>query len=166
MTDDRKLEPAIGGRLRSEEPRLHRRTDVGLVCDDLDGATYSLEEDLTESLREWYREQIAMVRIERTLPEAQEYRRLVAARRRAPRRPSPVAPVEAVPENGPVSEPEWLSTRAAARLLRVRNQTLYACADEAIAADVAQETGRGGQRRHVRWNRDLLPGWWAGRSGA
>lgn len=161
MGDNKLLEPRPGS------SRLHRRADT-TGCDAVVSSTLDpFEEDLTESLREWYREQIAMVRIERTLPEAQEYRRLIAGRQRARRAPRPAPPAPPTPapvEEQPSPDPTWLSTRAAARLLRVRNQTLYACADEAIAVEVAQETGQGGQRRHVRWRQDLLPGWWSSRS--
>lgn len=63
----------------------------------------------------------------------------------------------------PAPAQTWISTRAAARVVRTRNERLYALADEGIRAGVARSTGSAwGERRHVRWRKELLQGWWTG----
>ena len=68
--------------------------------------------------------------------------------------PPPVPPPPVRPA------PKWISTRAAARLLRVRNETLYYARDRALAAGVAREVGAGQVRRHVQWDEHQLQQWW------
>lgn len=61
--------------------------------------------------------------------------------------------------------PEWVSTRSAARLLHVRNTRLYEASEDGIRDGVARNAGSAvGERKHVRWRQDLLPGWWQGRT--
>jgi hypothetical protein len=125
-----------------------------------------LLDDDVELTRRWFVEQQEFERLIEVLPEAREHRRRRAGRRRAGTldRPSPPGIREIQPPPAPPdASPPWISTRAAARLLRVRNQTLYAAAPEAIAAGVARDTGAGDRRRHVRWRADQVLAWWSAR---
>jgi hypothetical protein len=74
-----------------------------------------------------------------------------------PSEPRPLAP--------PVPDPVALiSTKAAARHLRVRPSRLFALCEEALADGVARRTGTGTQRQHVRWRLDRIDTWWRSRS--
>ncbi len=77
-------------------------------------------------------------------------------------RTTPPEPAHAERPEPAVQPPTWISTRAAARTVRTRNETLYDLVDDGIRVGVAKETGSAwGKRRHVRWRADLLPGWWS-----
>ena len=53
-----------------------------------------------------------------------------------------------------------LSTRQAARYLRIRNTTLAAATDAAAAAGFAHRKGSGTERKAYRWKRSGLKEWW------
>ena len=62
--------------------------------------------------------------------------------------------------------PRPISTKTAAKLLRVRAMTLYEAAREDLAAGraiPATKTGKGSERTHLRWDPDQLASWWSER---
>lgn len=76
-----------------------------------------------------------------------------------------VVPAEPRPADPPVPHPEaFVSTKGVACHLRVRPARLYALCDQALADGVAQRTGSGERRQHVRWRLDRLGAWWRSQS--
>ncbi len=62
--------------------------------------------------------------------------------------------------------PRPVSTKTAAKLLRVRAMTLYEAAREDLAASrpiPATKAGRGTERMHLRWDPDRIAAWWSER---
>ena len=70
---------------------------------------------------------------------------------------------EVLEELEPEPEPRRIGTKEAARELRVRAARLYAAAREDLGAGLeipGEEVGDGTQRKHLRWDPELLGEWW------
>lgn len=70
-------------------------------------------------------------------------------------------PDKPAPTREPEPEPRWISSNAAARLLRVRKADVYALVDRGLTEGIARRTGGGQRRQHTRWNESTLPEWWS-----
>ena len=159
-TDPTTPEIRIGARMRdsTRTPQVY----VDPYDDDLEAE---------EAMRDFYKAMLRDRELAARLPEAQEYRRQVAAdnRRRTGRlQAAPVAEVAPPPpacetiaslEPEPENQVAFLSTKALARHLRRRPASLYALIPQALADGVAVRVGGGAGRQHTRWHVSRATEW-------